>query len=389
MFGKRSDGKRVKQSDPMLHVMPYVMRGRNESAVYYKTSICIDEAQAFIVEKRREGRRITLFNLIVAALLQTVHRRPHLNRYVRGRRVYERPHFEVTYVVKQTLTDDGLESLAKVVISPDDDLEAIAQKMRAHIEEIKQGTIKDDDRFFRLFTHTPRWFMRLVATLLRWLDFNGLLPRALVDVLPFYSTIFLSHLGSLGAEAPFHHLYEFGTNSIFMTVGRTYQAPYKAADGGVEWKKTLDLAFTLDERICDGFYLIRSLKLFEQFMSHPHLLDYPASAEIDVNRSQTWPQSVRSQKQKESQRMENTREELKKVMQEPTVEPASEAVTGQTPSQKAAALKQTIKPAQVRDEDLPCEGDACKTQPEKPQVAEDAPADLQFPAAGDGVDTNA
>lgn len=297
MNSKRSDGNRVRHGDPMLHVMPYVMRGRNESVVYYKRSIPIDEIQKYIVQQRREGRRITVFNLIIAALLKTVHARPLLNRYIIGRRLYEHKCFEVLYTVKQNLSDEGLESVAKVRFDETDTIFTVAEKMSANTTAIKHGILKDDDKFIRLFTHTPRWFMRLVASTLYWLDFHGMMPKSLVETLPFYSTLFVSHLGSLGADAPFHHLYEYGTNSVFLTIGRAYEAPYKAADGGVEWKRTIDLAFSVDERICDGFYLIRSLKLFEQYFQNPLFLEYPAEAEIDVNRPATWPEALR-EKQK-------------------------------------------------------------------------------------------
>lgn len=295
----RHDGIRVRHGDPLLHVMPYIMCGRNESVVYYKRSVPIEAFQKYIVEQRRKGIRITMFNLIVASLLQTVYRRPMLNRYIIGRRLYEHRNFEATYTVKQSLTDEGLESVAKVGFDPDDTIFTVAEKMGKNTAAIKQGELKGDDKFIRLFTHMPRWFMRLVASLLRFLDFHGLLPGSFVDILPFYSTIFISHLGSLGADAPFHHLYEFGTNSMFLTIGRTYEAPYKAADGGVEWKRTIDLAFSIDERVCDGFYLIRSLKLFEQFLQNPQLLEYPASAEIDVMRPASWPERQREQREKQ------------------------------------------------------------------------------------------
>lgn len=283
-FGKRSDGKRVHSKDPVFAVMPFIMRGRNESAVYYKRTIPVEAMHKMVVDFRRQGIRITVFNIIVAALMQTCYRRPALNRFVAGRRLYEHPYFEAAYVVKQSLTDEGVESVAKIRVDENDTVLTIAQRMRESNGAIQAEKEKDDDKLIRFFAKMPSFLIRISAAVLRFLDFYGFLPRSLQDILPFFSSIFISHLGSLGADAPFHHLYEFGTNSIFLTIGRTYDVPYQTKDGGVEWKKSIDLAFTIDERICDGFYLIKSLKLLEQFLLKPELLLHPAKEELDAYR---------------------------------------------------------------------------------------------------------
>ncbi len=270
---KRSDGKPVKGGDPMNHIMPYVMRGRNESAIYFSKSYDIEPIQRYIRERRIEGKRITAFNIIVAAILQTIYQRPHLNRFVAGRRLYEHNSFDVLYVVKKLLTDDGLESVCKVNLNPHDTLDSIADTMTKHIEDIREGILKTDDKLIHFVSHLPRFSLRIAVWFVRLLDFYGLMPKSLMEAIPFYSSIFISHLGSIGASAPFHHLYEFGTTSIFMTIGRTYYAPYRNREGDLEWRKTIDLKFTIDERICDGFYMIKSLKLFDEYMQNPYLLD--------------------------------------------------------------------------------------------------------------------
>ncbi len=276
---KRSDGKVVKDGDPMMRVMPYIMRGRNESAVYYSLHIDVGACQEFIKKQRREGVRITLLNLVVAAMLQTMYRRPHTNRFIVGRRLYQRKQFEVLLVVKEALSDDAFESVIKVPFAPEDTVFEVADKMAAHIKNVRAGVHKTDDKLIRFFSRTPRLLNRILLSLLRFLDFHNILPPVLRDVLPFYSSIFISHLGSIGAGAPFHHLYEFGTTSIFMTIGRSYERPAKKLlpDGTteVEWRKTVDLSLTVDERICDGYYLIKTMKVFQHYLNNPAELVHP------------------------------------------------------------------------------------------------------------------
>lgn len=271
---KRSDGTLVRDGDRMQHIMPYLMRGRNESAIYYKTSLDVEPIQAYIREQRRAGRRITLFSVIVTALLHTMYNRPHLNRFIAGRRIYEHKEHKISYVVKRSLTDDGTESIATLTLKPEDNLFSIMDSMKAHINAIRLDTTKkSDDLLISIFSRLPRWIVRLTVTVVRWLDFHGTMPKALREAIPLYSSVFFSHLGSLGSDPPFHHLYEFGTNSIFVTIGRIYDAPHKNRNGELVWRKQVDLMCTVDERICDGYYLIKSLKLLEAYCRNPELLE--------------------------------------------------------------------------------------------------------------------
>lgn len=276
---RRSDGIRIRTADPMLQVMPYLMRNRNESVVYYKDTIDIENMQRYIREKRGEGTRITLFNIIITALLHLIFQRPHLNRFIAGRRLYAHDSFDVLYVVKTSLGDDSNESVARVSFNENDNIFTVTKAMKDIIDQIKANeTEKGDDKLIRLTTACPRWMIRSFAGLLRWADFHGFLPRSLTKLIPMYSSCFVSHLGSIGGGAPFHHLYEFGTISIFITIGKVYEKPFKGTDNSVEWRKVVDLAFSIDERICDGYYLIKSLKLFNQLVQSPGALELSPAA---------------------------------------------------------------------------------------------------------------
>lgn len=272
---KRPDGKLVKGGDPMIHIMPYIMRGRNESAIYYRDTVEIENMQRYIRDKRRDGIRITVFNLIITSLLHLIFERPHLNRFVAGRRLYDHNSFDILYVVKTSLTDDANESIARVSFDENDNIFTICEAMSKIINEIKVGdTKKWDDKLISAFSHLPRWLLRIAANLLRWADFHGFLPASVLKTIPMYSSIFASHLGSIGGGSPFHHLYEFGTVSIFVTIGKVYEKPYKNVKGELEWRKVVDLCFTIDERICDGFYLVKSLKYLDALFQTPELLEY-------------------------------------------------------------------------------------------------------------------
>lgn len=275
LFGKkRKDGHLVQDGDPMNRIMPYIMRTRNESVIYYRNTIEISAIRDYIKRQRKQGRRITIFNVIMAAVLQILVLRPRLNRFIAGRRIYEHNSYEALYVVKLDMSDQAYESVARITMDQEDQVQSVAKKMQDQVDQIRmEEANKSDDKIISFFTKTPRWFQRLTVQLLRWADFHGFMPRSLTTTIPLYSSVFISHLGSIGGHAPFHHLYEVGTNSIFITLGKISDQPRRAKDNSVEWIEVIDIAFTIDERICDGYYLIKSLNMFDRILENPDLLE--------------------------------------------------------------------------------------------------------------------
>ena len=159
LFSKRrSDGDLVRDADPMAYLMPYLMKGRNESAVYYRITIDTEPAQEFIKENRRAGKRITMMNLIVSALLQALYSRPASNRFVVGRRLYQRKIFDVSYVVIESLSDDAPEVVAQVSFEKDENIYDVADKMSEHIKAVQTGEDKGDDKLFTFLSKTRAGF---------------------------------------------------------------------------------------------------------------------------------------------------------------------------------------------------------------------------------------
>ncbi len=87
--------------------------------------------------------------------------------------------------------------------------------------------------------------------------------------------MFLANLGSLGIDAAYHHLYEYGTVPLFGTIGRVKKAPVVDANGEVVVRDVLETRWTFDERIADGFYCARSLEMFRSMVEHPEQLERP------------------------------------------------------------------------------------------------------------------
>ncbi len=118
-------------------------------------------------------------------------------------------------------------------------------------------------------TRLPRSLLRFVMWAQRALDYFNLLPAAMIRSDPLYASAFLANLGSIGLDAPYHHLYEYGTVPVFVAIGRIHKAPVVDADGNLAVRRVVTVKYTLDERIADGFYCARSLERFRELVQAP------------------------------------------------------------------------------------------------------------------------
>ncbi len=186
--------------------------------------------------------------------------------------MYQREFFDVSYVIKKSMTDAGDELLATVPIEYGLSVEEVAAKMNQKQNGMKEASENGLDNLLRIFGSLPRPILSLCFAIVRRLDFHGRVPAFIRDELPFYCSVFISNLGSIGVDAPFHHLYELGTTSIFLAIGKSSMQPVVAKDGSIETRKIVNLNFTVDERICDGFYIARSFDRFIKYMENPETL---------------------------------------------------------------------------------------------------------------------
>ena len=95
-----------------------------------------------------------------------------------------------------------------------------------------------------------------------------------------FATVLLTQLGSIKLNAGYHHLTDWGTNSLFLAVGTRKKRPYYDSDGNVTMRSSIDLGITVDERISDGFYFAKSIRLMKKLLEHPELLEDALSEKV-------------------------------------------------------------------------------------------------------------
>lgn len=281
----RSDGSYLRHIDPFMRFLPFIMKGRNESAVYFKQQVDVTALRAYINAKNHEAAdqgdsvKSTLFHGILTAMIKTMIERPQTNRFVVGRRVYQRKDITCAFVVKSEFRDDANEELAIMKFEKDDTLKTISERLAKEIRKARETSRQKDNvrhgavNWLSAFMRLPRILLRGFIRLLGWLDYHGWLPRFVIEADPMHTSIFISNLGSLKIDAPFHHLYEWGTTSFFVTIGAIEKTPLVMSDGTIAVRDTVNLAVTIDERISDGYYFAKTIRRVKFLVEHPEELE--------------------------------------------------------------------------------------------------------------------
>ncbi|HHT22990.1 MAG TPA: 2-oxo acid dehydrogenase subunit E2 [Bacteroidales bacterium] len=282
-IGDRYDGWRVRKVDPVFAVIPYFLRSRLDSQVFFEERISIDNIEAFIKEHKEDIPGLSIMHVIIASMIRVVSQRPNLNRFIMWNKIFARNYLSFSIVIKRSLTDDGEETLIKPNFMPTDTLYDVVRKIQEEYDEsLPEGSQNLLDRVSKLFGFFPDFLMRSAVFTLTWLDKIGLLPRTIEQISPWHSSVFLTNIGSIGAESVYHHLYEFGNCSIFMAMGKKSQRHTVLRSGEMKQYKSIMLRFVVDERICDGFYYASSLRMLNRILQNPEqLLTPPEQVIVD------------------------------------------------------------------------------------------------------------
>lgn len=273
MFGYRADGKKVKNVSPIFRVIPCIMRERNDAQVYFKQDVVIKKLDEYIDKKAAEGIKMSYMNIIYAALVKVINERQQLNRFVMNGTIYQRNKIYVSLAIKKSLTDEGQETVTKVEFDGNENIFEVKEKLDAIIEKNKNIENSNGmDKVVKLFNLVPNALILWAVRFLAFLDKHGLMPKKIIEVSPFHTSVFLTNVGSLGIDSIYHHLYNFGTTSMFFSMGKKKKS-YIYEDDEIHEDKCITIAFVGDERICDGYYFASSFKLLTKYLKKPELLE--------------------------------------------------------------------------------------------------------------------
>ena len=277
MFGKRSDGRKLKTISPFLRMIPFIMNRRTDSMNTMTIRVALDAMKSFIKTCRDQGISMSYMTIIIAAYARTVAQHPVLNRYVANKRIYARNQLCVSFVALREYEEQGAaETTIKVTLDRADDIYTVAEKINLAIAENRVDDAENDaDKLVNSIMKLPL-IPSFIVNVLKFMEKHGMLPRSVIDLSPFHTSLFLTNMASIRMPAIHHHLYEFGTTTLFLAMG----LPEVSIE---DEKKTqvMPIGIVVDERICEGAVYAKAFKTLLRYMSNPSLLEKSAEVIIE------------------------------------------------------------------------------------------------------------
>ena len=282
-WGDRSDGRRIRGLNGMQRAMPYIMKDRCDAQNTYSDSFDITEVDRFCRAKVKEGMtNFSILHVLLAAYVRVVSQRPAINRFISGQEVFARYDIEVTMTVKKTMSLESPDTCIKVIFEPTDTIDDVYRRFNEEVERsIGPDADTDFDKVAGIFRKMPRPLFRFIVWAIKTLDYYGILPGALRNVLPFWGSMIITSMGSLGIKPIYHHIYNIGNLPVFLAYGMKRTVVGIDKDGQVSKKRYVDLKAVTDERICDGYYFASAFKLFKKYVEDPSQLETPPEQVFD------------------------------------------------------------------------------------------------------------
>lgn len=279
----RRDGKLIKKVDSNHILMPYLKPKRSYSEIYTTYKLDVTEIIKYVEKKRKENPedKLTYFHVFVAAIAKIIYNRPLLNRFIVNKRCYERNNVSISFVAKQEFSDTSSQVMSVIDIDKKDNINTISKKLSKRIHKIRKNSSKNDP--IESLGKLPKFIRDIIMFIFQKMDIYDLLPETIIKNNIYYSSVLVTDIGSLGFNAIYHNLTDFGTNSILVAIGNIHKEKIITKDGKEDIRDICEFGITADERIADGFYFIKSMQELEKIFQNPSILEEDINSVIKDN----------------------------------------------------------------------------------------------------------
>ena len=266
-FGDRKDAKKVRDMSGLNQILIDLKPKRSLGEVYVNTDIDVTNVVKYLDEyKSCHEDKLTVFHIFVAAVAKTMYHRDKLNRFVANRHLYQHNDLVISFVAKIEFEDNSEEVMVLIPINEDDNLFSISKKVKDKVDSIRSNTASSEgaNSAIQVLGKLPNILRVPIMGMFKYLDRVGRIPTSLTKDNLYYSSMIMSNVGSIKSDAIYHNLTDFGTCSGLITIGEIKE------DNG---KFTCEFGATIDERVADGYYLIKSVHMIEELLNNPKLLE--------------------------------------------------------------------------------------------------------------------
>ena len=281
--GDRRDGRLLRELDSLHFITGIIYPNRCDNEAYISERIDLTPINEYLARRNAEDPeyKYNLFQLIVTALVKAITLRPKMNRFIVNSNFYQRNEVSASFVVKKTFSDGGAEALAFLHTRESDTLEDVHQYIFQQVSQCRSEKVDSSTGAMDILNKLPRWISKTAVRFIMWLDKHGWVPKDMIATDPYYSSVVISNLGSIKMKSGYHHLTNWGTCSMICLIGEIKNRPVFADDGSYSMRPTVDLGLTIDERLADGYYYAKTMRLLRKLLENPELLERPLNEEVE------------------------------------------------------------------------------------------------------------
>ena len=278
----RKDSRRIKIGG-MSQVLIDLKPRRCDADVFLNTDVDATNLVKYVDKKKKNGEKVTYFHAFLMALAKTLYNRPKLNRYVANRHMYEHTNVVISFVAKVEFEDDSEEVMLLIDVDKEDTINTISKKISDKVTALrsKKMNMKGANSAIDVVGKLPNIIRIPVVGLLKWMDKIGCLPKSLQEDNLYFSSAIITDIGSLKSDSIYHNNTNFGTCSSITSIGEI-KDKIAVIDGKEKIIKSVKFGINFDERIADGFYMIKAFKILEHIIMNPELLEDRADTKIEM-----------------------------------------------------------------------------------------------------------
>ena len=285
-WGDRKDARRVRELTGMGQIIMDIKPGRCNSDVYINQKMDVTKLVEYVEKRKKKGDSITLFHAFVTAIGKTIYNRPKLNYFVANRHLYEHNDVKISFVAKVTFSDKAEEMMIIVPVKPEDNIDTLAKFISdkvASYREVKEIKKEGANDIIDVLGKMPNFLRVPVVGLLKHMDKKGHLPSSICNDNLYYSSMIVSNLGSIKCGAIYHNITNFGSCSSLCTMGEIKNEEVIDEKGKKSVRKLCEFGINLDERIADGYYFAKCVKVLQYFFDHPETLEERADEKLEMD----------------------------------------------------------------------------------------------------------
>lgn len=277
----RRDAVRVKNVDGMHKLINHIKPNRCDSDVYINQLMDVTNLVKFMEEKRKVDSDITYFHLFMTLIAKTIYNKPLLNRFVVNKNYYDRNNVSIAFTAKANYSDEAKDILSVVTIDEADTLNEVKEKVMNAVKKVRNNEEDGANGIIEFVGKLPKFMISIIIHVVKFMDRHDLLPKSFINGNLYYSSVIVSNLGSIKSGAIYHNLTDFGTSSILVTIGEIKLQNVTMSNGELEKRYVCEFGINIDERIADGVYFVKAIKLMQYILDDPKMLERSVNEKVE------------------------------------------------------------------------------------------------------------